>query len=580
MRTTVAFLLWGAHAASAVFPQQPRLRSLIDGLPKDLYKSSLSGRKLQDDTNGTACSICGTYKLLSDYIPPYEPTADLPNNLTCADLEFMAASVLQDDGVCVSFQNLFPNCCEGGPPTYECEKQIRASLLDGYDTATPPIISTRTPLVVNVDLTFMTVTDLDPQKGTAEIFVWLQLEWNDPRLAWTIGPETCADVLSVRASWNAETSEIWSPDFDLYNVVNGVQQFPDAMADLFSNGTVLWRRGGSLKAICQFTGLAKIPFDTLGCQFLLGPWTRRGFGHIQYELSDGVGFHFGDFSPTYNEFKLILDLVETRNNKTDSVISYVFYFERATEYYLFNIVIPTAILTYVSFGTFLLDLRVGERLSFGMALALVLVAQQIVTGDLLPVSNESLWIDKFVGWSFYWVIFGLVESVVVGYVFFLREDFPDPEPVVSTRDEPRIVEENEEELEVDTPNGTQSNRDDIFDQTPHDPNLFSDQSPSEYDRVVAPDEEGFPRQAPLTLKQRIMRTRSGRNPMKWVPMRWVPMRWVPRLLSLPRWVYTFPLRRVDHVCFFLSTITYTIFIIAMFVSVPKWGQGIDPIFKY
>jgi hypothetical protein len=568
MRTmhTVALLLWGAHAVSAVFPQPPRrVRSSIGGPPKDLY-SSLSGRKLQDGTNGTACSICGTYKVMSDYIPPDVPTEDLPANLTCADWEFTAASVLEDDDVCVSFQSFFPYCCEGGPPTYECEKQIRASLLDGYDTATPPIISTRTPLVVNVDLTFMTVTDLDPQKGTAEIFVWLDLMWNDPRLAWTIGPETCADVISMRASWNAETSEIWSPDFDLLNLVNGVQQLPDAMADVFSDGTVYWRRGGSLKAICQFSGLAKIPFDTLGCQFIFGPWTRLGFGLIQYELSDGVGFHFGDFTPTYNEFKLIPDLIETSNYDDMPFLSYVFYFERATKYYLFNIIIPTTILTYVSFGTFLLDLRVGERLSFGMALALVLVAQQIVTTDLLPVSNESLWIDKFVGWSFYWVIFGLVESVAVGYVFFLREDFPDLEPV-SSRDEP-IVEENEEELEVDTPNGTQSNRDDIVDQA-QDPNPFSDQSPTEYDRVVDPDEAGAPRQRPLTLKQRMMRTRSGSN----------PRRWVPRLLSLPRWVYTFPLRRVDHVCFFLSTITYTLFTIAMFLSVPMWGKGIDPVYK-
>ena len=128
MRTTVAFLLWGAHAVSAVFPQLPRLRSPIDGLPKDLYNSSLSGRKLQDGTNGTACSICGTYKLMSDYMPSNEPTEDLPNNLTCADWEFTAASLLENDDACVSYQNIFPYCCQG-PPTYECEKNIRTSLL-------------------------------------------------------------------------------------------------------------------------------------------------------------------------------------------------------------------------------------------------------------------------------------------------------------------------------------------------------------------------------------------------------------------------------------------------------------------
>ena len=57
-----------------------------------------------------------------------------------------------------------------------------------------------------------------------------------------------------------------------------------------------------------------------------------------------------------------------------------------------------------------------------MALALVIVAAQIVTFDLVPVSSRKLWIDKFVCWSFYWVVAVLVQSVVVGFLYFLRED--------------------------------------------------------------------------------------------------------------------------------------------------------------
>lgn len=79
-------------------------------------------------------------------------------------------------------------------------------------------------------------------------------------------------------------------------------------------------------------------------------------------------------------------------------------------------------LTYLSFFTFLLDMRVGERLGFGMALALVIVAQQIVTTDLSPVSNQLLWLDKFVAWSFYWVLFGVLQSVIIGFMFYIQED--------------------------------------------------------------------------------------------------------------------------------------------------------------
>ena len=58
-----------------------------------------------------------------------------------------------------------------------------------------------------------------------------------------------------------------------------------------------------------------------------------------------------------------------------------------------------------------------------MALALVIVAHQIVTVGMIPVSNRTLWINKFIAWSFYWVLVALVQSVFVGFIYFLNQDF-------------------------------------------------------------------------------------------------------------------------------------------------------------
>lgn len=123
---------------------------------------------------------------------------------------------------------------------------------------------------------------------------------------------------------------------------------------------------------------------------------------------------------TYNEFHVVPELSE--QGHVGGYIYYDLYFARATQHYIQNIVIPTIILTYLSFFTFLLDMRVGERLGFGMALALVVVAQQIVTSGMTPISDQKLWLDKFVSWSFYWVLVGVIQSVLVGVLFFIRED--------------------------------------------------------------------------------------------------------------------------------------------------------------
>lgn len=79
-------------------------------------------------------------------------------------------------------------------------------------------------------------------------------------------------------------------------------------------------------------------------------------------------------------------------------------------------------MTYLSFLTFLLDVRIGERMGFGVALTLIIVANQLMTVGLSPISNERLWLDKFVGWSFYFVLISVVESILISFLYFLRED--------------------------------------------------------------------------------------------------------------------------------------------------------------
>lgn len=197
---------------------------------------------------------------------------------------------------------------------------------------------------------------------------------------------------------------------------------PEFKAHVYADGTVIWSISGGLTAFCAYRDLAKIPFDTLGCQFLFGASTREHTGSINYILQDPDYLFFGGFETTYNEWRAVPERAEQGTAFDEMAIYYNVYFKRSTRHYIQNIVNPTIILTYLSFFTFLLDLRVGERLGFGMALALVVVAQQIVTSGMTPISDQNLWLDKFVGWSFYWVLVGVIESVLIGFLFYVRED--------------------------------------------------------------------------------------------------------------------------------------------------------------
>jgi len=348
-------------------------------------------------------------------------------------------------------------CCKASIPKYNCEQNIHDALFRNssrnYDAAVPPIDSIDNPLNVSVEIYYETLTEIQEEEGTATLFTTIVLEWVDPRLDWeVVDSSTCSNVIDVYTGHDVETATIWLPDFDLANQIDGIQSWPNTKASVYSDGTVRWELAGGLKAFCSFTGLAEIPFDTLGCQLLFSAKSRTYSKLVNYVLKSPDLVGVGVFDPgTYNEWALIPERSNQGMAFDGVVIYYNVYFRRATNHYMQNIVVPTMLLTYLSFLSFLLDLRVGERLGFGMALALVIVAQQIVTTGLTPVSTQWLWLDKFVAWSFYWVLFGVVQSVVIGFLFYIREDRQ------TDHNDERNLESNSEgiELVATTSNGNE-----------------------------------------------------------------------------------------------------------------------------
>jgi hypothetical protein len=248
---------------------------------------------------------------------------------------------------------------------------------------------------------------------------------------------------------------------------------------------------------------------------------------------------------------------------------------------------------------------VGERLSYGMALALVVVAQQIATAGMIPVSNERLWIDKFIAWSFYWVIVGLLESVFVGYIFFLREDHFSKE----TEEEKRSkIYDGVRESVLMGPLGNSSGSSSEQASTERQPptqqsvdNNYQPQSNSNWGASCSTDdlEEALNRERNSTaetpavrstnnavtlkmqLKQSVNQTprtnrqqeftrtmtnrevnaeESGREKVK-------TLRW--------KWMYTFSLRKLDRFFFFFTLVTYSLFLIAMFGTRELWGKNAE-----
>lgn len=194
---------------------------------------------------------------------------------------------------------------------------------------------------------------------------------------------------------------------------------------------------------------------------------------------------------------------------------------------------------------------------------------------MIPVSNERLWIDKFIAWSFYWVIVGLLESVFVGYIFFLRED------QYNNKGRKKKEEDKKANLYDGLRDSVLDPADSLGDfKRPLETVDEQESNESISSNNSTGDTNGS--MVPLTLKQQMQQTQQSRNGQNTPPE---PTRTLSLCELTPgdtatkkvsgrwKWMYTISLRKLDKFFFFFTLTTYTLFLIAMFASQQYWGKN-------
>ncbi len=250
-----------------------------------------------NNTSTGGCSVCSR---LGSSVVPYTLPWGKELLVTCGEYEQkITETVPSDSPECSTSQDTLEyRCCKQAPSMlqgYECESNVRSFVLnDSYDATVAPLHSvngTTSAVEVTTHFSYFNVKELDVKTSTLEIFVMVLLQWNDPRLAWdrdssdnsTGTNDNCATRINVRADYSIEETEIWVPSLDLVNRASSFQDFPPERAEVRPDGTVTWRRLGSLRAICAFVGLRRIPFDDVGCRLV---FMNYDFTPVNFKLLD------------------------------------------------------------------------------------------------------------------------------------------------------------------------------------------------------------------------------------------------------------------------------------------------------
>ena len=316
--------------------------------------------------------------------------------------------------------------------------RLRRDLLKDYDRVVPPESDrlahySGAGTEVEMQINFFKAQGLDDSTGQMRLKVWVRMGWIDQRLSWN--PAEYGNISQVhflsRHNTDRENSEIWLPDIQLWNANRGTELSLDTTnAVVGSAGNVFWSRPGLLDTLCKFSGLVAFPFDHLKCSMYWAGWTFSGsFQGIElmgrgYESSteDTAG-------ASYQEYSIEAIEVETRTNFYASspgepwtLVKYSITLGRASFYYLLLIIFPTVLTTYLSFGVFFMSHEVGERLSFGITLLLLVGVIKGTVAKFVPVCGELLWIDLFMLTNTTFCCLSLIETMTVLFFAFHMDD--------------------------------------------------------------------------------------------------------------------------------------------------------------
>ena len=194
-----------------------------------------------------------------------------------------------------------------------------------------------------------------------------------------------------------------------------------AYAMVSSSGEIFLSRPGTLEVMCKFSGLVAFPFDKLICNVEFGGWGWSG-GQQGLELR-GPGYQFSaqeaTAGSTYQEYKIINISVARENYFYDCcpsepwpVVTYEIKLDRSSNFYVFTLLVPTCIITCLSFVVFWAPPSAADALSFGITIIVVVILMNVVLLELLPICGELLWIDLFMFVNTLFCMLSLFQSAL------------------------------------------------------------------------------------------------------------------------------------------------------------------------
>ncbi len=261
------------------------------------------------------------------------------------------------------------------------EEKLIDDIFQSYNRLARPVAKYQDSLEVKFGLALQQIIEVDEKNEMLHTNMWLNYEWTDYKLSWN--EAEYGGVKSIRLP----ASMIWTPDLLMYNTADeDIDSTFPTLVVVYSDGTCSWVPLGVFISSCSID-IQWFPFDDQFCTMKFGSWTYDGSEINLTSMSDQIDI--STYQPS-GEWDLIEAPVKRSVLRYACCpqpyidITFTFHIRRRALNFVFNLIVPCALVSSLSLLTFILPPDAGEKISLG-----TFVKRQLIRNKFLQQDPSS-----------------------------------------------------------------------------------------------------------------------------------------------------------------------------------------------
>ncbi|XP_013869577.1 neuronal acetylcholine receptor subunit alpha-10a [Austrofundulus limnaeus] len=264
--------------------------------------------------------------------------------------------------------------------------------MTNYTRVLRPVEDTNTILNVTLQVTLSQIIDMDERNQILTAYLWIRQVWFDAHLKWNKEDYDGLDTIRIPGS------NVWRPDIVLYNSADNHFTGPmDTNVVIRHDGQMMWDSPAITKSSCR-VDVSFFPFDGQQCRFTYGSWTYNG---NQLDIQNAM--ESADLADLVENVEWeVLGMPARRNIVLYGCcadpypdVTYTLKLQRRASFYVFNLLIPCVMISFLAPLGFYLPADSGEKVSLGVTVMLALTVFQLLVAEIMPPSENVPLIGKY-----------------------------------------------------------------------------------------------------------------------------------------------------------------------------------------